>query len=66
MSRVDSDTKAVLRDLDAIKPLSKGDPDIAVVRRAYDEVFAAWTRLRSKKPMSVGYQIARSAPTEKR
>jgi acetyl esterase len=49
MSRVDSDTKAVLRDLDAIKPLSKGDPDIAVVRRAYDEVFAAWTAPALKK-----------------
>lgn len=43
MAKLDGDTKAVLRDLNANQPLTKGDPDIAVVRRAYDEVFAAWT-----------------------
>lgn len=43
MERVDKDTQAVLRDLGAIKPLTDGDPDIAVVRRAYDFAFAAWT-----------------------
>jgi len=49
MAKVDTDTKAVLRDLEAIKPLSEGDPDIAVVRRAYDDAFAAWTAPTLKK-----------------
>ncbi|MBA3069060.1 MAG: alpha/beta hydrolase [Hyphomonas sp.] len=42
MSKLNAETKAVLRDLDAVAPLVKGDPDIAVVRRAYDDVFARW------------------------
>ena len=49
MAKVDDDTKAVLRDLSSIEPLTKGDPDIAVVRSAYDEVFAAWTAPAKKK-----------------
>lgn len=43
MAKPNGDTKAVLRDLNANQALTNGDPDIAVVRRAYDEVFAAWT-----------------------
>ena len=43
MAKLDADTKAVLRDLSAVPALTKGDPDIAVVRRAYDQVFAGWT-----------------------
>lgn len=43
MAKLDRDTKAVLRDLNANQPLTKGNADIAVVRRAYDEVFSAWT-----------------------
>ena len=43
MAKPDQDTKAVLKDLSAVKALTEGDPDIAVVRKAYDEVFAAWT-----------------------
>lgn len=43
MARIDDDTKAVLRDLNAIEPLTKGDEDIEKVRRAYDQVFAGWT-----------------------
>lgn len=49
MAKVDKDTQAVLKDLDAIKPLSEGDPDIAIVRRAYDYAFAAWTAPTLKK-----------------
>ncbi len=49
MAKLDGDTKAVLRDLNANQPLTKGDPDIAVVRRAYDEVFAAWTAPPARK-----------------
>ena len=37
MSKLNAETKAVLRDLDAVAPLVKGDPDIVVVRKAYDE-----------------------------
>lgn len=43
MAKLDADTKAVLRDLSAVPALTEGDPDIAVVRRAYDQVFAGWT-----------------------
>jgi len=49
MAKLDGDTKAVLRDLNANQPLTGGDPDIAVVRRAYDEVFAAWTAPPARK-----------------
>lgn len=49
MAKLDGDTKAVLRDLNANQPLTKGDPDIAVVRRAYDEIFAAWTAPPTRK-----------------
>ena len=43
MPRPDLETKAILKDLAAVKPLSQGDPDVSVVRAAYDEVFANWT-----------------------
>ena len=43
MPKLDAETKAVLRDLKAIEPLTKGDPDISVVREAYDKGFAGWT-----------------------
>lgn len=43
MPKPDAETRAVLRDLGDVAPLVEGDPDIAVVRRAYDDVFARWT-----------------------
>ncbi|MEO1190009.1 MAG: alpha/beta hydrolase fold domain-containing protein, partial [Pseudomonadota bacterium] len=49
MAKLDGDTKTVLRDLNANQPLTKGDPDIGVVRRAYDEIFAAWTAPPARK-----------------
>jgi acetyl esterase/lipase len=49
MAKLDGDTEAVLRDLNANHPLTNGDPDIAVMRRAYDEVFAAWTAPQRRK-----------------
>jgi acetyl esterase len=43
MTTLDAATQALLADLANVKPLSEGDPDINVVRKAYDEVFSAWT-----------------------
>ncbi len=43
MAFVSKDTRGLLKELLAIDPLVKGDPDINVVRRTYDEVFAKWT-----------------------
>jgi len=43
MPRINAETKAVLRDLNDVSALTRGDPNIAVVRRAYDEIFARWT-----------------------
>jgi len=43
MAKPDRETEGVLKTLAQVKPLTSGDPDISVVRQAYDEVFAAWT-----------------------
>ena len=41
--RVDSATRAVLKDIEKEPTLKRGSDDIAVVRATYDWVFSAWT-----------------------
>ena len=43
MAKPDKHTKALLQDLLKVSPLVNGDPDVNVVRSAYDETFAAWS-----------------------
>ena len=40
---LDKATRDVLRDIASYPALIKGDPNINIVRAAYDQVFAAWT-----------------------
>lgn len=48
MASPDKDTRALLKDLMKVSPLVNGDPDVNVIRSAYDETFAAWTASPSK------------------
>lgn len=48
MASPSKQTKALLKDLLKVTPLIEGDPDVSVVRRAYDEVFSSWNAPPSK------------------